>query len=135
MSSVIAEKGIRSLYVLDHLIRAYRGRRADLCRDLGRPDDCSIHVVAGIGTWYATPSGETFDSNARAAPAPLSPPSTETIAARLAACHACDRYRPESDRCGQCGCASEITQRAASPVQSCPLDRWPITPPASAAAH
>ncbi len=46
-------------------------------------------------------------------------------APRLAACRACDHYRPASDRCGLCGCADTMTRRAASRFGTCPAGRWP----------
>lgn len=46
-----------------------------------------------------------------------------TRAARLAACHGCDRYRPSDDRCSACGCPA--LRKAVRLLEACPLGRWP----------
>lgn len=61
-----------------------------------------------------------------APPALLRPPPLPAAAAtaRLAACRACPHLRPETDRCGLCGCGDTVARRAASPWASCPDGRW-----------
>jgi hypothetical protein len=57
--------------------------------------------------------------------APLPKPTEEVIAARIAACKACNNYREESDKCNLCGCGAVVQQRSASPLGSCPDKKWP----------
>lgn len=51
-------------------------------------------------------------------------------AARLAACRACDRYRPSDDRCGGAGgCGCFVPIKAHLATEKCPLARWPAADP------
>lgn len=59
----------------------------------------------------------------------------ETIAARLAVCRGCEKFRPDENNpaigaCSMCGCpSSDLLPRFISKIawadQKCPLDNWP----------
>lgn len=49
----------------------------------------------------------------------------EVTARRTEACKACPSYRPESDKCGTCGCSSTMTEASKSPWRICPEGKWP----------
>lgn len=49
-------------------------------------------------------------------------PDLATLAARRAACLACDRLRDDG-RCGYCGC--HAAAKSAWRSEACPLGRWP----------
>ena len=55
----------------------------------------------------------------------LPPPSPSEIEHRASICRACPHYRADSDRCGMCGCAFVIAERARSRVARCPEGGWP----------
>jgi hypothetical protein len=57
---------------------------------------------------------------------PQAPP--ELLAARLAACNACDHLRPSDRRCGLvhgCGCGCLVESKARRLHETCPIDAWP----------
>lgn len=49
----------------------------------------------------------------------------ELVEARAAICKSCDKYKPNIDTCGICGCGAIIKQRASSIVGKCPSNKWP----------
>jgi hypothetical protein len=71
----------------------------------------------------ATRAANYAASTARHVLAGLPRADEATRAARLAACHACDRYRPSDDRCSACGCPA--LAKSVRLLETCPLDRWP----------
>ena len=134
LAPIIAAKGVASPYVLDQLIRAYRGRCAGLRRDLDLPPDQPITVKAGIGTWHCWPGGEQWtpavgprDSSQDPPLPPPRPASIELALARRQACAACESWR--DNRCQAAGCTCAGLGQADRWSSKCPLDRWPQEPP------
>lgn len=86
------------------------------------------HYAAEIGMWLhcRPPLWRRMANFARslarhaAAGFPITPAARK--AARLAACRACPKLRPDGS-CGSCGCVVEV--KAAWDRESCPDGRWP----------
>lgn len=132
LAPVIAAKGVDSPYVLDHLIRAYRGRCADLRRDLELPPDEPITVKAGIGTWHCWPGGEQWtpavgprDSSQDPPPPPARPASVALALARRQTCAACESWR--DNRCQSAGCTCAGLGQIDLWSSRCPHNKWPTT--------
>ncbi len=54
--------------------------------------------------------------------------SPEVQSARLAACVACDHYRPSDGRCGMAnGCGCFVARKAPFVGATCPINRWPAS--------
>lgn len=113
-------------YVGDAVIRTYR--RVGLSRllaDLGWPaDTAAVRVTGGIGTLLLRTDADALWHPALAPVPSVVPITPEQAAQRNATCRTCPRYRPESDRCGLCGCAFVIAERVVSPVACCPEAHW-----------
>jgi hypothetical protein len=124
LAAIIRDKG-PGRYAIDRVADQWRGRSlADLSAALGRDLGAELVIEAGNGRLVMRHTGNEWTS--RTLPQqPLPPVPPATIIARRAACARCHHYRAESDRCGMCGCGAVASQRAASPVGSCPDGRWP----------
>jgi hypothetical protein len=127
LAAIIRDKG-PGRYALDRVADQWRGRSlADLSAVLGRDLGAELVIEAGNGRLVLHPNGNTWSTRTVAGEvvAPLPPVDPVVIEQRLAACHTCPHHRPESDRCGLCGCGAVVEQLASSPVASCPDRRWP----------
>jgi hypothetical protein len=125
LAAIIRDKG-PGRYALDRVVDQWRGLAlADLSAALGRDLGAELIIEAGNGRLVMHPNGNEWTPRTGAPSAQLPPVPPSTIIARRAACARCNHYRAESDRCGMCGCGAVASQRAASPVGSCPDGRWP----------
>lgn len=118
-------------YVGDHVIRHYRPLGlAALLRDMGAdPATPELEIIGGIGRLVLRANGrDTWEPTLPATPQPPSPPprpaDPELVAARRAACAACDAWREHCTAAG-CGCAGEGRPDVWS--SRCPLGRWPTS--------
>jgi hypothetical protein len=125
LAAIIRDKG-PGRYALDRVVDQWRGLAlADLSAALGRDLGTELIIEAGNGRLVMRPTGNELTP--RTLPQqPLPPVPPATIISRRAACARCHHYRAESDKCGMCGCGAVASQRAASPVGSCPDGRWPV---------
>lgn len=108
-----------AVHVLPGPIDAWKGRHLS---DL--PGALPIAVIREVDrSLIMRPSGndliETAPLDER-----LPPPGPAEVEHRAATCRACPHHRADCDRCGLCGCAFVIADRAASPVARCPEGRW-----------
>jgi hypothetical protein len=127
LAAIIRDKGA-GRYALDRVADQWRARSlSDLSAALGRDLGPEVVIEAGNGRLVMRHAGnEWTPRHAPGAPStPLPPVPPAVIVARRAACARCDHYRAGTDTCGLCGCGAVASQRAASPVGSCPAKRWP----------
>lgn len=70
--------------------------------------------------------------------------SEDVIAQRLAICQGCQKFRPDTNRCGVCGCRVRSTatrelvlnlgNKLAHKASTCPLNKWGTEAPSKSVA-
>lgn len=113
-------------YAGDAVVRKYRELPFNQLQSDLQLNDPEIVIAAGIGTLTCTGNGYKFDSLAKQKSSTLVPVDKEISDRRYSICLACEKHNKNTDKCGTCGCGTEMVVQSKSMVFKCPEGKWDL---------